>query len=165
MRISNLLLALLLWVVSQPIISEEVDWITLESSGIKIIKLYGLSEGDRLTVTLFPLAAYNENNLIQHFYRIIDSDGPRLGEVINKFQIEQTSIPGLTVVTTLRRFLDGTGRPSLIHYQAFYFEHQQSMWFARTELNDNINLLVEYYGEELNMIMHIMGVKSNKNLL
>ena len=118
-----------------------------------------------MTVTLFPLAAYNENNLIQHFYRIIDSDTPRIGAVISKYQIEQTTIPGLSVVTTLRRFLDRAGSPSLVHYQAFYFEHQQSMWFARTEVNDDINLLVEYYGEELNLIMDIMGVKSNQNLL
>lgn len=165
MRISKLFFTLFFWVLSEPVISEEVDWIVLESSGIKILKPYGLSEGDRMTVTLFPLAAYNENNLIQHFYRIIDSDSPRVGTVISKYQIEQTTIPGLSVVTTLRRFHDRAGSQILIHYQAFYFEHQQSMWFARTEVNDDINLLVEYYGEALNVIVDIMGVKSNQNLL
>jgi hypothetical protein len=141
--------------------AEEVRWLSLESGGMRIFKLYGLPHGERLTVTLSPLVALDEGNAFNWFYQAIDSDLPRIGEVVNEYQMELMKIPGLSVMTTMRRCRDRFRSRHLVHYQAFYFTHQQRMWFARTELNDNMELLIRYYGDQLGLIMDTIGVQMN----
>ncbi len=132
------------------------DWLAFESDGFRIFKRYGLNEGERMTLTLFPTETYRPGYILRHFYDLIDEDLPRIGVVVNHFQTELTEIPGLTVITTLRRCRDHRGASILVHYQAFYRSAMNRMWFVRTDLNDDMDLLVEHYAEELDMILGIV---------
>ncbi|MET0090916.1 MAG: hypothetical protein ABW068_13050 [Candidatus Thiodiazotropha sp.] len=132
------------------------DWLAFESDGFRIFKRYGLNEGERITLTLFPTETYRPGYLLRRFYELIDEDLPRLGMVVNHFQTELTEIPGLTVITTMRRCRDHRGAKILVHYQGFYLSGMNRMWFVRTDLNDDIDLLVEHYAEELDMILGIV---------
>jgi hypothetical protein len=138
----------------------EANWLSLESGGIKIYKLYGLPEGERLTFNLIPRTAYDDRGALNWFYRTVENDLPRLGTVINYYQTELTKIPGLSVMTTMRRCRNQFGLKVLIYYQAFYIERQKTVWFVRTELNDDLNLLTKYYPEQLDLIIKIIGMKN-----
>jgi hypothetical protein len=133
------------------------DWLTFESGGFKIFKRYGLMNGERLTMTLFPAMTYRPGYRLRRFYELIDEDLPRIGVVVNHFQTELTEIPGLAVFTTLRRCRDHTGAVILVYYQGFFRPGMNRMWFVRTDLNDNLDLLVAHYGEELDMILERIG--------
>ena len=135
-----------------------VNWLPLESGDIKIFKLYGLPVGERLTMTLFPPVALEGRSTIHWFYQVIDDDLPRVGEIISQYQMEVTEIPGLSVITTMVRCQDRFQSRFLVHYQAFYLSRQRKMWFVRTELNDNIELLIRYYGDQLGIILSSIDV-------
>jgi hypothetical protein len=162
---NQLMLTVMVWLVTLwpcSLYGDRSNWLSFQSGGFKIIQRYGLPEGERLTITLYPLAAHGETIAVDWFYNVIESDIPRLGEVISHYQMEITAIPGLTVLTTMRRCRDRLGEQALVHYQAYYFEHQQRMWIARTELNDNLKLLIQSYGEQLSLVLKAIGTKSNK---
>lgn len=142
----------------------EANWLLLESGGIKIYKLYGLPEGERLTFSLIPRTAYDDSGALNWFYYNIENDLPRLGTVINYYQMEMEKIAGLSVMTTMRRCRNQFGINVLIYYQAFYIEHQKTVWFVRTELNDDLNLLTRYYSEQLDLIIKIIGIKDSKKV-
>ena len=138
--------------------SDEVDWLPLESGDMKIFKLYGLPAGERLTMTFFPPVVFDQQRAIHWFYQAIDDDLPRVGEIISQYQMEVTEIPGVSVITTMVRCQDRFQSPFLVHYQAFYFARQRKMWFVRTELNDNIALLIRYYHDQLDIIFSLIDV-------
>ena len=138
--------------------SDEVDWLPLESGQMKILKLYGLPVGERLTVTLFPPVVLDQRRAVDWFYQAIEEDLPRAGEIISRYQTEVTEIPGVSVITTMVRCQDGFQSRFLVHYQAFYFARQEKMWFVRTELNDNVALLIRHYGDQLGMILSLIDM-------
>ncbi|MCG8488130.1 MAG: hypothetical protein MI756_11740 [Chromatiales bacterium] len=134
------------------------NWLSLESDGIHIHKLYGLTGGEYLTVNLFSVDANKEENAIQLFYKMMDKDVQRVAKVYENYHVQLTKIPKLAVITTMKRCADQTGKPILIHYQGFFVVDRQEMWYVRTELNDNLKLLIQYYREILDHVFAQMNV-------
>jgi hypothetical protein len=135
------------------IYAAQTSWLSLESEGVTIQKLYGLTEGDYLTVNLFSVEASDENNAIDNFYRLTDRDVKRLRTIFDQYHVQLTTIPGLSVITTMRSCANRSGKPMLIHYHGFFIEDQQQMWFVRTELNNRMSLLIDHYGEILDHVL------------
>ena len=65
----------------------ETNWLALESNGMHILKLYGLPEGDRLSVSLYPTTANDQADASQKFYHITENDLERINMVINANRI------------------------------------------------------------------------------
>ncbi len=134
------------------------SWLSLESDGMHIHKLYGLTGGEYLTVNLFSVNASKEKNAIQLFYKMMDKDAQRVGGVYENYHVQLIKIPGLSVITTMKRCIDRAGKPILLHYQGFFLVDRQKMWYVRTELNDNLELLIQYYREILDHLFVQMNV-------
>ena len=154
----GLILIALMWMVSLACHADPGDWIELNSGGFRILKRYGLAEGDRLTMTLFPSVRSEADFVLSRFYQLIDDDLPRTGRVVNHYQTEIAEIPKLSVIITLRRCRDHTGAQSLVYYQGFYRPGLNQMWFVRTDLNDNLDLLTSHYEEMFDIIMEWIGI-------
>jgi hypothetical protein len=142
--------------------TKDKDWLLLESGGMKIYKRYGLAVGERLTMTLFPPVSYEPGYILRRFYKLIDEDLPRVGKVLDHYQTEVTEISGLSVITTLRRCQDHMGSNILVHYQAFYQSGKSRLWFVRTDLNDDMALLVRHYSDQLNIILKWIGMPNSE---
>ncbi|MGD9171498.1 MAG: hypothetical protein PVI97_15805 [Candidatus Thiodiazotropha sp.] len=150
----------LLWMISTACHADRDNWLELESGNYKIFKRYGLPEGERLTMTLFPPVRYEPGLTLQLFYQLIDEDLPRAGIVADNYQTEIMEAYGLSVIFTLRRYRNHTGAQSLVYYQGFYRPGQNRMWFVRTDLNDDLALLIKHYKEELDIILDWMSVEN-----
>ncbi|MEJ2610472.1 MAG: hypothetical protein P8179_10370 [Candidatus Thiodiazotropha sp.] len=141
--------------------SDMESWLSLESGGVKIFKLYGLPNSQRLTVSLFPVVEIGAEKTLDWFDEAVNSDLPRIGEVINQYQTEVTEIPGFSVISTMRRCQDEFGSRSLVYYQVFYLARQRKLWYVRTELSDNLELLVKYYNDQLSIVLTLIDEESS----
>jgi hypothetical protein len=152
----------LLWMISLACHADRSNWLELDSGDYKIFTRYGLPEGERLTMTLFPPVSYEPGSTLQQFYQFIHEDLPRAGIVVDNYQTEIMETYGLSVIFTLRRCRDHTGTQSLVYYQGFYRPGQNRMWFVRTDLNDDLALLTNHYKEELDIILDWMNIEKSK---
>jgi hypothetical protein len=156
----KMLFIFLLWCTVSAISAAQKNWLSLESEGIHIHKLYGLTGKDYLTVNLFSVPAKNEKKAIDKFYELTDTDINRISKVYTQYHVQLTTIPGISVVTTMRRCYTNSGNSTLIHYHGFFIEDQQQMWYARTELNNKLSLLTQHYSEILDHLFIQMDVDS-----
>ena len=157
-HIGLFLIAWVLWMVSTACHADRGDWVELNSDGIRIFKRYGLPDGERLTMTLFPSVRSEPDFVVSRFYQWIGNDLPRTGRVVNHYQTEIAEIAKLSVIITLRRCRDKSGEQSLVYYQGFYRPELNQMWFVRIDLNDNLDLLVNHYEEMIDLILKRIGI-------
>jgi hypothetical protein len=141
--------------------ANEGNWLKLESEGLTIFKRYGLPEGKWVTMTFYPPIQTEPEHALQRFYKLIDEDLPRAGNVLYHYQTEIAERSGLSVIISLKRFRDRAGRRSLVYYQGFYRPGPNRMWFVRTDLNDNLLSLSTHYDEMLDIILRWIGIKKN----
>ncbi|MCG8093076.1 MAG: hypothetical protein JAZ17_05510, partial [Candidatus Thiodiazotropha endolucinida] len=121
----KLVVSIVISLSSMPVVAEDNKWLSLESEGMYILKLYGLSGGDYITVNIFSSVVNDEERAIKEFYRFTDKDKQRLIRIDDQYHVQLTTIPGLSVITTMRRTSDQSGKQMLIHYQAFYIANRQ----------------------------------------
>jgi hypothetical protein len=157
-HIGLILIASALWMVSHACHADRGDWIELNSDGFTILKRYGLPEGQRLTMTLFPLVRSEPAFVVNRFYQWVGNDLPRTGRVVDHYQTEIAELAKLSVIITLRRYRDHRGEQTLVYYQGFYRPDLNQMWFVRTDLNDNLDLLVSHYEEMIDIILKRIGI-------
>jgi hypothetical protein len=158
-RICELTLsAFVLWMASLSCLADQGDWLAFDSSGFRIFKRFGLPQGERLTMTLYPPVHYEPGLTLQRFHEFIVDDLPRAGMVVHHYQTEKLENAEMSTIFTLRRYRDRTGTQNLVYYQGFYRPEQNLMWFVRTDLNDNIALLINHYDEELDIILQWLGL-------
>jgi hypothetical protein len=156
----TLFVGLLLCVAGQ-FAAAETNWLSLESEGMYIHKLYGLAGKDYLTVNTFAVPAQDEAKAVDIFYELTDKDVNRVNTIFNQYHVQLTTIPGISVITTMRRCAADSGKPILIHYHGFFIEDQQQMWYVRTELNNKLSLLVQHYSEILDHLFIQMDIQPN----
>ncbi|MCG7989350.1 MAG: hypothetical protein JAZ20_03210 [Candidatus Thiodiazotropha weberae] len=138
--------------------SADNNWLTLESDGVHILKLYGLPKSEFITVNLFLTAVNDEKDAVKLFYAFTDKDKKRLFSIEDQYHVQLTAIQGLSVITTMRRSTNQLGKSILVHYQAFFIESRHQFWYVRTELNDSLNLLMQNYSEILDQAFNIMKI-------
>ncbi|MCG8036497.1 MAG: hypothetical protein JAZ19_05645 [Candidatus Thiodiazotropha taylori] len=155
----KLIVSIVISISSMPVVAEDNKWLSLESEGMYILKLYGLSRGDYITVNIFSSAVNDEERAIKAFYRFTDKDKQRLIRIDDQYHVQLTTIPGLSVITTMRRTSDQSGKQMLVHYQAFYIENRQKLWYVRTELNNRLDLLIENYSQVLDHTFTMMNLE------
>ncbi|MCG8017037.1 MAG: hypothetical protein JAY97_12550 [Candidatus Thiodiazotropha sp. 'RUGA'] len=143
---------------SMAVVAADNRWLSLESEGMYILKLYGLSGGDYITVNISSSVVNNEERAIKQFYMFTDKDKQRLIRIDDQYHVQLTTIPGLSVITTMRRTSDQSGKKILIHYQAFYVANRQKIWYVRTELNNRLDLLIENYSQVLDYTFTMMNI-------
>ncbi|ODB97483.1 hypothetical protein A3196_12390 [Candidatus Thiodiazotropha endoloripes] len=144
--------------------SSEKHWLSLESDGLYILKLYGLPKGDYITVNLFSSAVNDKQTAVKQFFTYTDKDKKRLIRIDAQYHVQLTTIPGLSVITTMRRSTDQLGKSILVHYQAFYLENKKQIWYVRTELNDSLSLLTQNYSKILDHTFIIMQINKNRDV-
>jgi hypothetical protein len=144
--------ALVLCAASLTCQADEGDWLVLDGSGFKIFKRFGLQEGDWLTMTLYHPVHYEPGFELERFEKFLADDLPRVETVLHYYQTEKLELAKITALFTLRRCRDFAGNRSLVFYQGFYRPGKNRMWFVRTDLNDNVTLLINHYNEELDII-------------
>ncbi|MEW8222550.1 MAG: hypothetical protein AB2729_09435 [Candidatus Thiodiazotropha taylori] len=158
----KLIVSIVISLSSMPVMAEDNKWLSLESEGMYILKLYGLSGGDYITVNIFSSVVNDEERAIKEFYRFTDNDKQRLIRIDDQYHVQLTTIPGLSVITTMRRTSDQSGKQMLIHYQAFYIANRQKFWYVRTELNNRLDLLIENYSQVLDHTFTMMSLEKTR---
>lgn len=154
----KLILCIVTSLLSTTVVAADSKWLSLKSEGMYILKLYGLSVGDYITVSMFSSVANAEEDAIKQFYIFLNKDKKRIIRIDNQYHVQLTTIPGLSVITTMRRTSDQTDNSILIHYQAFYIVNRQEFWCVRTELNDRLDLLIENYSQVLDQTFTVMNI-------
>jgi hypothetical protein len=109
-------------------------------------------------MTLYPPVHYEPGFKLQRFNKFIDDDLPKAGMVVHYYQTEKLEIAEITAIVTLRRCRDRTGTQKLVYYQGFTRPGKDRRWFVRTDLNNNMALLINHYDEELDIIMDWIGI-------
>ncbi len=155
----KLIVSIVISLSFMPVVAEDNKWLSLESEGMYILKLYGLSRGDYITVNIFSSVVNDQERAIKAFYRFTDKDKQRLIRIDDQYHVQLTTIPGLSVITTMRRTSDQSGKQMLVHYQAFYIEDRQKLWYVRTELNNRLDLLIENYSQVLDHTFTMMNLE------
>ncbi|MEJ2619607.1 MAG: hypothetical protein P8163_04960 [Candidatus Thiodiazotropha sp.] len=158
----KILSIILLWCAVSAVSATQTNWLSLESEGVHIHKLYGLTGKDYLTVNVFSVPAQNEAKAIDKFYELIDKDMNRISRIFTQYHVQLTTIPGISVITTMRRCFMNSGKPTLVHYHGFFIEDQQQMWYVRTELNNKLSLLTQHYSEILDHLFMQMDIDSTQ---